>query len=51
MNRLSSHLGLSGPVRVLFELLLLWISLIMFGLAGYRLRGASEVHKGEDNPP
>ncbi|MBL7154392.1 MAG: M50 family metallopeptidase [Phycisphaerae bacterium] len=38
MNRLSSHLGLQGIVRVVFELLPLFVSLVMFGLVGCRIR-------------
>jgi len=38
MNRLSSHLGLRGLVRVVFELLPLLVTVVMFTLFGCRLR-------------
>jgi len=52
MNRLSSHLGLKGFVRVVFELLPLFVSLVMFGLVGWRIRGMtkSDACEGEQNP-
>ncbi|MBN2270897.1 MAG: M50 family metallopeptidase [Sedimentisphaerales bacterium] len=52
MNRLSSHLGLRGVVRVLFELLPLFVSLVMFGLVGWRISGMtkSDACEGEQNP-
>jgi hypothetical protein len=39
MNRLSAHLGLKGFVRIIFELLPLFVSIIMFAVAGWRIRG------------
>jgi len=52
MNRLSSHLGLRGFVRVVFELLPLFVSLVMFGLVGWRIRGMtkSDACEGKQNP-
>ncbi len=52
MNRLSSHLGLRGFVRVVFELLPLFVSLVMFGLVGWRIRGitTNNACEGKEEP-
>lgn len=38
MNRLSAHLGLKGPARIVFELLPLFVSLLMFALVARRIK-------------
>jgi len=52
MNRLSSHLGLRGLARVAFELLPLFVSMIMFVLVGRRIKGmtASNAREEKENP-
>jgi hypothetical protein len=52
MNRLSAHLGLRGVARVLFELLPLLVSLVMYALVARRIRAMSNARRpsqvGED---
>lgn len=48
MNRLSAHLGLQGVTRVIFELLPLLVSLLMFAMVARRIRAMT---KSLSSPP